>query len=105
MHKENILKMASGMLVLALLLSSLALLPGATVKGATADNQISFNVIDSGGTNITGVQAVLKEVHTLKQYVATTGSGGLAEFSPWPGYYTLAFEGGNTWTASALIAA
>jgi len=82
--------MASGMLVIALLLSSLALLPGTTVKGASADNQISFNVVDSDGNNITGVQAVLKEVHTLKQYATTTSSGGLATFSPWPGYYTLA---------------
>jgi PKD repeat protein len=81
--------MASGMLVIALLLSSLALLPGTTVKGASADNQISFNVVDSDGNNITGVQAVLKEVHTLKQYTTTTSSGGLATFSPWPGYYTL----------------
>lgn len=89
MHKENKWKLASGMLVLALLLSSLALLPGTTVEGASADNKISFNAVDSDGIPVVGVQAVLKEVHTLKQYTNTTGDGGLATFSPWPGYYTL----------------
>jgi PKD repeat protein len=78
------------MLVLALLLSSLALLPGTTVKGADSNEiyKISFNAVDSDGPVI-GVQAVLREVHTLRQYAITTGPGGLAEFSPWPGYYTL----------------
>ncbi|MDD1768520.1 MAG: hypothetical protein LUQ55_00880, partial [Methanomassiliicoccales archaeon] len=88
MHKENKWKLASGMLVIALLLSSLALLPGATVKGASASYQISFNAVDSDGS-VAGVQATLREVHTLRQYTNTTGPGGLATFSPWPGYYTL----------------
>ncbi len=59
MHKENKLRMASGMLVIALLLSSLALLPGTTVKGASADNQISFNVVDS--ETISGMNAVIND--------------------------------------------
>jgi PKD repeat protein len=80
------------MLVLALLLSSLALLPGTTVKGASVSNQISFNAVDGVGNPVVGVQAVLTEVHTLKQYTNTTDSSGLATFSPWPGYYTLALK-------------
>jgi len=78
------------MLVLALLLSSLALLPGTTVKGASDQTyKISFNAVHSDGSPVVDVQATLKEVHTLKQYTNTTDSFGLAKFSPWPGYYTL----------------
>lgn len=89
MRTQTKWKMASGMLVLTLLLSSLAFLPGTTVEGASDGNKISLNAVDGVGSPISGVQAVLREVHTLKTYAVTTDTGGLAEFSPWPGYYTL----------------
>jgi hypothetical protein len=83
-------KLATGMLVAFLLLSSLALLPSVTVKAASAGSAIlSFNVVDNLNTPVAGATATLTETHTSKVYTNTTDASGLVTFSPLPGYYIL----------------
>jgi hypothetical protein len=83
-------KLATGMLVAFLLLSSLALLPSVTVKAASAGSAIlSFNVVDNTNTPVAGATATLTETHTSKVYTNTTDASGLVTFSPLPGYYIL----------------
>jgi hypothetical protein len=83
-------KLATGMLVAFLLLSSLALLPSVTVKAASAGSAIlSFNVVDNSNTPVAGATATLTETHTSKVYTNTTDASGLVTFSPLPGYYLM----------------
>jgi hypothetical protein len=83
-------KLATGMLVAFLLLSSLALLPSVTVKAASASGAIlSFNVVDNSNTPVAGATATLTETHTSKVYTNTTDASGLVTFSPLPGYYIM----------------
>jgi hypothetical protein len=83
-------KLATGMLVAFLLLSSLALLPSVTVKAASAGSAIlSFNVVDNTNTPVAGATATLTETHTSKVYTNTTDASGLVTFSPLPGYYIM----------------
>jgi hypothetical protein len=96
MQNMKAMKMATGMLVAVLLLSSLAVLPSTTVNAAVASNAIiSFNVVDSAGNPIQGAVATLTEVHTSVKYKGTSDAGGLIQFSGTgtnpvlPGYYLL----------------
>ena len=89
-------KLATGMLVATLLLSSLVLLlPSVTVSAAVAPNaQISFNVFDSAANPVNGAVATITEVHTSKQYTATSSAGlvtfpGTGTNAVLPGYYLL----------------
>ncbi len=83
-------KLITAILVLAMVLSTMAILPSKTVQGADGAS-ISFNVIDSGSDPypIEDAYATLEEVHTGKEFSTTTDSSGLATFSPWSGYYEL----------------
>src|SRR5271157_3201808 len=84
-------KIATGMLVAVLLLSSMAIiLPAATVQAAGASSaQISFNVVDTNNLPVAGATATLTETHTSTTYTNTSNAGGLVTFSPLPGYYLL----------------
>ncbi len=84
-------KIATGMLVAVLLLSSMAMiLPAATVQAAGASSaQISFNVVDASNLPVSGATATLTETHTSTTYTNTSNAGGLVTFSPLPGYYIL----------------
>jgi PKD repeat protein len=83
-------KLATGMLVAVLLLSSLALLPSVTVKAAGQSALVSFNVVDViGNAPVVGATATLTETHTSLKYTSTSDAGGLVTFSPVPGYYIL----------------
>jgi PKD repeat protein len=84
-------KLATGMLVAVLLLSSLALLPSVTVKAAGPSSAlVSFNVVDViGNAPVAGAVATLTETHTSQKYTSTSDAGGLVTFSPVPGYYIL----------------
>ena len=92
-------KIATGMLVAAVLLSSLVvILPSDGVNAAVASNaQISFNVVDDSPAHnpVVGAVATLTEVHTSKTYTKTSDAGGLVTFlgtgtnAVLPGYYLL----------------
>jgi len=83
-------KLATGMLVAILLLSSLALLPSTTVQAAGASSaMISLNVVDALNVPVQGATITLTETHTSKTYTNTSDAGGLVTFSPLPGYYIL----------------
>jgi len=84
-------KIATGMLVAVLLLSSMAvILPAATAQAAGASSaQISFNVVDTSSIPVAGATATLTETHTSTTYTNTSNAGGLVTFSPLPGYYIL----------------
>ncbi|MBC7108088.1 MAG: PKD domain-containing protein [Methanomassiliicoccales archaeon] len=88
-HKNNGAKVITGLLALLILLSSLAFLPGPNAVATSTSNQISFNVVDGDGKPVVGVQATLREVHTLKKYTNVSDSSGLVTFNPLPGYYEL----------------
>jgi hypothetical protein len=81
-------QLATGMLVAVLLLSGLMIFPAATVEAASSA-PISLNVVDSTNAPVAGATATLTETHTSKMYSATSDAGGLATFSPLPGYYIL----------------
>ena len=82
-------QLATGMLVAVLLLSGLALLPSTAVSAASSSAPISLNVVDSTNAPVAGATATLTETHTSKMYSANSDAGGLATFSPLPGYYIL----------------
>lgn len=84
-------KLATGMLVAVLLLSSLALLPSVTVKAAGPSALVSFNVVDFDNANapVAGATATLTETHTSQKYTSTSDAGGLVTFTPVPGFYIL----------------
>ena len=83
-------KLATGMLVAFLLLSSLALLPTMTVKAAGGSSAlVSFNVVDNANAPVAGASASLTETHTSKKYTNTSDTSGLVTFAPLPGYYIL----------------
>jgi hypothetical protein len=82
-------QLATGMLVAVLLLSGLVIFPAATVQAASSSAPISLNVVDSTNAPVAGATATLTETHTSKMYSTTTDAGGLATFSPLPGYYIL----------------
>ena len=81
--------MATAVLVFALLLTSMAIIPGESVEGAGSTYTISFNVTDADYDPIMNAKASLEEVHTGDIVSTTTDSSGLATFSPGPGYYKL----------------
>ena len=84
-------KLATGMLVAVLLLSSLAFLPSVAVKAAPSASgaMISFNVVDNTNTPVAGATATLTETHTSKKYTPTSDLSGLVQLTPAPGYYIL----------------
>lgn len=84
-------KLATGMLVAVLLLSSLAVLPSVTVKAASQSALVSFNVVDlnNGNAPVSGATATLTETHTSQKYTSNSDAGGLVSFTPVPGFYIL----------------
>jgi len=88
-HRNNGAKVITGLLALLILLSSLAFLPGPNAVATSTSNQLSFNVVDEDGKPVVGVQATLREVHTLKKYTNVSDSSGLVTFNPLAGYYEL----------------
>ena len=84
-------KLATGMLVAVLLLSSLALLPNVTQNAAAASSAlVSFNVVDNSNNPVVGANCTLTETHTSKPTTSFSGDGGLVTFSNLaPGYYIL----------------
>jgi PKD repeat protein len=89
MRSMNACKMATAVLVLTLLFSSLAMLPGNSVEGADSPYMITFNVTDSSYNPVVDAEATLEEVHTGATHIDSTDSSGLAIFSPGPGYFQL----------------
>jgi len=82
-------QLATGMLVAVLLLSGLVMFPATTVQAASSSAPISLNVVDSTNAPVASATVTLTETHTSKMYSTTTDAGGLATFSPLPGYYIL----------------
>ncbi|MEM0449408.1 MAG: PKD domain-containing protein [Methanomassiliicoccales archaeon] len=81
-------QLATGMLVALLLLSGIMIFPSATVE-ASSTAPISLNVVDNTNAPVAGATATLTETHTSKMYSTSSDAGGLATFSPPPGYYIL----------------
>ncbi|MDD1769730.1 MAG: PKD domain-containing protein [Methanomassiliicoccales archaeon] len=100
-------KIATGMLVAVLLLSSLAVvMPATTVQAAGASSaQISFNVVDTSSIPVAGATATITETHTSTTITNTSNTAGLVTFSPLPGYYilTITKNGYYTLQYSAVV--
>jgi len=88
MRNTNACRLTTAILVFSLFLSTLVMIPGATVQGADSGYLLWFNVVDSDTQDeVEGATALIEEVHTGMVFENTTDSSGQTTFSPSPGYY------------------